>query len=174
MLWPRRVWSMIVCKVKAQKGHFVGFMCIIWFLHSVSMERSWPLSDLRSPIKKFQDIQFVIGHGQTPHAKFRIHCSKTVGASEGQSWHVSTSVDLVWWPDLTWPRLENFTGVAKYTRRKLLKISRRYAPRFFRYLRKTSRGGWFQPPPATARVNEKPFPWKTIIFYDLWNQDYWP
>ena len=53
---------------------------------------------------------------------------------------------------LTWPWPENFTGGVEYIRGKLLKISRRYAPRFFRYLQKTH-GGLIPPPPATARVN---------------------
>ena len=73
-----------------------------------------------------------------------------VGASEGQIWHASTSVDLVWWPDLTltW----------KFHRRR--RIYQREATENFPPLRatvfplftKNSRGGGLIPP-ATARVN---------------------
>ena len=59
------------------------------------------ISDLRPPNKEILDMHFVIVHGLTPHAKFQNSRSKTIGPSEGQSWHAALQLPyLVTWPDL--------------------------------------------------------------------------
>ena len=102
MLWPRRVWNMIAWKAIGKIGHY-GRIYMHYLISPVFQSRGHDLlSDLRSPNKKISDIHIVIGHVHISHAKFRIHCSKTVGHSKGQvnmqlfSWH-----NLVTWPDLT-------------------------------------------------------------------------
>ena len=78
---------MIAWKVIAQNGHFRRiYICALFDFSIVFQWRGHDLlSDLRSQNNKIPDMQCVIGHDQIPHAKFRIHCSKTVDAREGQS-----------------------------------------------------------------------------------------
>ena len=63
------------------------------------------------------------------------------------------SFNPTWSRDLLGQRVIFFWKCVKLLAEQLWQIWRRYAPPFSRYLRKTLRGGWNQPPPAGARVN---------------------
>ena len=66
------------------------------------------VSDLRSPQnKKTLDMHIVIVHGLTVHIKFQNHQSQTASPSRGPSLTCITSIDRIWWPDLT--RTRNLT-----------------------------------------------------------------
>ena len=54
------------------------------------------------------------------------------------------------WPDLTWS-IFFYQKLRKVCSIRYPKTRRRYAPPFFRYLRKTSGGGLHQPPPLSGR-----------------------
>ena len=113
--------------------------------------------------KSWIGMHFVIVHGLRLHAEFQNPRSWAVGPSKGQRLACITSVDLIrqgptrfWWPDLTWPGLENLTGCVKDTREKLPKIWRLYTLPFLGvrgYMWTSSGRGWFPPPLlGTARV----------------------
>ena len=82
-------------------------MVVLYALFDFSIVFQWRghdlISDLRSMNKKILDRHFVVVLSLTPHAKFQNSRSKTVGPSEGQSWHAALQLTLS--GDLTWPDL---------------------------------------------------------------------
>ena len=94
---------MIILKVIAQLDHYDQTYLHYYDLSIVFQWRGHDvISDLRSLNKKITYLHIVIVHGLTPHAEFQNHHSKTVCPSKGQSLTCITSIDLIWWLDLTW------------------------------------------------------------------------
>ena len=73
--------------------------------------QKWP--DLRSPISKIQDIRFVGTDDLIIFRKFHNFPWNIVAVARWESYFVVGSLDLTWWPDLTWPWAEIFTKVAE-------------------------------------------------------------
>ena len=115
--------------------------------------QKWP--DLRSPISKIRDIGFVGTGDLIIFLKFHNFPWNIVAVARLESYFVVGSLDLTWWPDLTWHWVEIFTKVAEKMGGKVCKTRRRCAPPFFRYPRKTWGGGGRSnaPPPAGRGVN---------------------
>ena len=111
--------------------------------------QKWP--DLRSPISKIRDIRFVGTDDLIIFQKFHNFPWNIVAVAPSESYFVVGSLDLTWWPDLTWPWVEIFTKVAEKMGVRWVKTRRRCAPPYFRYPRKTW-GGAFKHPPSRARV----------------------
>ena len=108
--------------------------------------QKWP--DLRSPISKIQDIHFVGTDDLIIFRKFNNFPWNIVAVARWEIYFVVGSLDLTWWPDLTWPWAEIFTKVAEKMGGKVGETRRRCAPPFFRYPRKTWGGRSNAPPPA--------------------------
>ena len=111
--------------------------------------QKWP--DLRSPISKIQDIRFVGTDDLIIFQKFHNFPWNIVAVARWKSYFVVGSLDLTWWPDLTWPWAEIFTKVAEKMGVRWVKTRRRCVPPFFRYPRKTWGGGAFKRPPPAGR-----------------------
>ena len=73
--------------------------------------QKWP--DLTSPISKIQDIRFVGTDNLIIFRKFHNFPWNIVAVARLESYFVVGSLDLSWWPDLTWPWVEIFTKVAE-------------------------------------------------------------
>ena len=104
MLWARKTWNMTVWIAIGQIGHY-GWVSMHYLISPVFQWRGHDIiADLRSPNRKIVDMHFVIVHGLAPHARFQNPYSKTVGPSEGQSWHAALQLTLS--GDITWPDLD--------------------------------------------------------------------
>ena len=114
-----------------------------FFAHWLIMGRSQKWPDLRSPISKISDIHFVGTNDLIIFRKFHNFPWNTVAVARLESYFVVGSLDLTWWPDLTWPWIEIFTKIAENMGVMWVKTRRRCAPPYFRYSRKT----WDTPPP---------------------------
>ena len=73
--------------------------------------QKWP--DLRSPISKIRDIRFVGTNHLIIFRKFHNFPWNIVAVARLESYFVVGSLDLTWWPDLTWHWVEIFTKVAE-------------------------------------------------------------
>ena len=114
------------------------------------MRRSQKWPDLRSPISKIRDIRFVVTDDLIIFRKFHNFPWNIVAAARWESYFVVGSLDLTWWPDLTWPWVEIFTKVAEKMGSKVGETRRRCAPPYFRYPGKTWGGGRSNAPPPPA------------------------
>ena len=115
--------------------------------------QKWP--DLRSPISKIQDIRFVGTDDLIIFRKFHNFPWNIVAVARWESYFVVGSLDLTWWPDLTWPWAEIFTKVAEKIGGKVGEnpAALRVAV-FFAILEKPEGGGGrSNAPPSRARVN---------------------
>ena len=108
--------------------------------------QKWP--DLRSPISKIQDIRFVGTDAFIIFRKFHNFPWNIVAVARWESYFVVGSLDLTWWPDLTWPWAEFFTQVAEKMGGKVGENPAALRATVFRYPRKTWGGGAFKRPPA--------------------------
>ena len=73
--------------------------------------QKWP--DLRSPMSKIRDIRFVGTGDLIIFRKFHNFPWNIVAVARLESYFVVGSLDLTWWPDLTWHWVEIFTKVAE-------------------------------------------------------------
>ena len=145
-------------------------MSILWierisiFLHWLIMERSsnWP--DLRSLIFKnpiYTSCRYVATSSVIQYQKFESIRLKIVGLVRVKTFWEVRPQDSIWWPDLSWPRVNIFTKVAKRWWLRYVMIRRRYASTFSAILRKPERGVWTPPPPPprVRRGINKTVPW---------------
>ena len=137
------------------------------------MRRSQKWPDLRSPISKIQDIRFVGTDDLIIFRKFHNFPWNIVAVARWESYFVVGSLDLTWWPDLTWPWAEIFTKVAEKMGGKVGEnpAALRTAV-FFAILEKPEGGGGGvqTPPPAGSGLMSKgpasrarPFEMKSLI-----------
>ena len=114
--------------------------------------QKWP--DLRSPISKIQDIRFVGTDDLIIFRKFHNFPWNIVAVVRWESYFVVGSLDLTWWPDLTWPWAEIFTKVAEKMGGKVGENPAALRAAVFSLSSKNLRGGvQTPPPPSRARVN---------------------
>ena len=73
--------------------------------------QKWP--DLRSSISKIRDKRFVGTDELITFWKFHNFPWNIVAVARLESYFVVGSLDLTWWPDLTWHWVEIFTKVAE-------------------------------------------------------------
>ena len=119
--------------------------------------QKWP--DLRSPISKIQDIRFVGTDDLIIFRKFHNFPWNIVAVARWESYFVVGSLDLTWWPDLTWPWAEIFTKVAEKMGGKVGENPAALRAAVFSLSSKNLRGGAFKrPPPSRARVKERETP----------------
>ena len=83
------------------------------FPHWLIMERSRDWPDLRSPISKIRNKQIVGIYTLMKFCKFQIFRIATVGWARLQTFLVVRSLNVTWWPDLTWPGINILTQCAK-------------------------------------------------------------
>ena len=117
--------------------------------------QKWP--DLRSPISKIRDICFVGTDDLIIFRKFQNFPWNIVAVARLESYFVVGSLDLTWWPDLTWHLVEIFTKVAEKMGDKVgEKPGGAARRRFFAILKKTwgGGGGRSNANPSRARVKE--------------------
>ena len=114
--------------------------------------QKWP--DLRSPISKIRDIRFVGTDVLIIFRKFHKFPWNIVAVARLESYFVVGSLDLTWWPDLTWHWVEIFTKVAEKMGDKVGENPAALRAAVFCYPRKTwgGGGGVQTPPPSRARV----------------------
>ena len=117
--------------------------------------QKWP--DLRSPISKIQDIRFIGTDDLIIFRKFRNFPWNIVAVARWESYFVVGSLDLTWWPDLTWPWAEIFTKVAEKMGGKVGENPAALRAAVFSLSSKNLRRGGVQtpPPPSRARVNPR-------------------
>ena len=111
--------------------------------------QKWP--DLRSPISKIQDIRFVGTNDLIIFRKFHNFPWNIVAVARWESYFVVGSLDLTWWPDLTWPWAEIFTKVAEKMGGKVGENPAALRAAVFSLSSKNLRGGGRSnaaPPPA--------------------------
>ena len=113
--------------------------------------QKWP--DLRSPISKIQDIRFVGTDDLIIFRKFHNFPWNIVAVARLESYFVVGSLDLTWWPDLTWHGVEIFTKVAEKMGDKVGENPAALRAAVFLISSKNLRGGVQTPPPSRARVN---------------------
>ena len=142
--WAKITWFWIN---QPDPMHTFIIRSICLFSHSLIMGRSGNWPDLRSPISKIWDIQTLDSHALMKPCKYETNLLKTVALVEPQTFSEVGALDLAWWPDLTWPIVKTFLKAVQKMIEQVLKIWRRYAPPFFRYLGKTW-GGCLNTPPA--------------------------
>ena len=106
--------------------------------------QKWP--DLRSPISKIRDIRFVGTGVLIIFRKFHNFPWNIVAVARLGSYFVVGSLDLTWWPDLTWHWVEIFTKVAEKMGGKVGENPAALRAAFFRYPRKTWGGRSNAPP----------------------------
>ena len=105
--------------------------------------QKWP--DLRSQISKIRDIIFLGTDDLIIFRKFHNFPWNIVAVARLESHFVVGSLDLTWWPDLTWHWVEIFTKVAEKMGNKVGEI-------FFAILEKPEgRGRSNAPPPPAGR-----------------------
>ena len=112
--------------------------------------QKWP--DLRSPISKIQDIRFVGTDDLIIFRKFHNFPWNIVAVARWESYFVVGSLDLTWWPDLTWPWAEISQKLRKRWGVRWWKPGGA-ARRRFSLSSKNLRGGRSNAPPQQARVN---------------------
>ena len=108
--------------------------------------QKWP--DLRSPISKIQDIRFVGTDDLIIFWKFHNIPWNIVALVRWESYFVVGSLDLTWWPDLTWPWAEIFTKVAEKMGGKVGENPAALRAAVFSLSSKTWGGRSNAPPPA--------------------------
>ena len=109
--------------------------------------QKWP--DLRSLISKIRDINFVGTDDLIIFRKFHNSAWNIVAVARLESYFVVGSLDLTWWPDLTWHWVEIFTKVAEKMGDKVgWKPGGAARRRFFAILEKPEGGAFKRPPPA--------------------------
>ena len=126
--------------------------------------QKWP--DLRSPISKIRDIRFVGTDDLIVFRKFHNFPWNIVAVARLESYFVVGSLDLTWWPDLTWHWVEIFTKVAEKMGSKVGEnpAALRAAVFFFLLSSKNLRGGGVQtPPPPPAGLGLIPCWYKVLI-----------
>ena len=114
--------------------------------------QKWP--DLRSPISKIRDIRFVGTDDLIIFRKLHNFPWNIVAVARLESYFVVGSLDLTWWPDLTWHLVEIFTKVAQKMGGKVGENPAALRAAVFSL---TGGGGGVQtpPPPSRARVNKR-------------------
>ena len=118
--------------------------------------QKWP--DLRSPISKIQDIRFVGTDDLIIFRKFHNFPWNIVAVARWESYFVVGSLDLTWWPDLTWPWAEIFTKVAEKMGGKVGENLAALRAAVFSLSSKNLRGGGgvqTPPPPAGRGLNSR-------------------
>ena len=118
--------------------------------------QKWP--DLRSPISKIRDIHFVGTDELIKFWKFHNFPWNIVAVARLEIYFVVGSLDLTWWPDLTWHWVEIFTKVAENMGGKVGENPAVLRAAVFSLASKTWGGGGVQTPlpqqgagkPATA------------------------
>ena len=95
-------------RLRQSKYNRVDFLPI-WL--TMGRSQKWP--DLRSPISKIRDIRFVGTDDLIIFRKFHNFPWNIVAVARLESYFVVGSLDLTWWPDLTWHWVEIFTKVAE-------------------------------------------------------------
>ena len=111
--------------------------------------QKWP--DLRSPISKIQDIRFVGTDDLIIFRKFHNFPWNIVAVARWESYCVVGSLDLTWWPDLTWPWAEIFTKVAEMMGGKVGENPAALRAAVFSLSSKNLRGGRSNAPPPAGR-----------------------
>ena len=130
------------------------------------MGRSQKWLDLRSPMSKIQDISFVGTDDLIIFRKFHNFPWNIVAVARWESYFVVGSLDLTWWPDLTWPWAEIFTKVAEIMGSKEGENPAALRAAVFLLSSKNLRGGRSNaPPPSRARVKGRvpPFLHKVVL-----------
>ena len=114
--------------------------------------QKWP--DLRSPISKIRDIRFVGTDDLIIFQKFHNFPWNIVAVARLESYFVVGSLDLTWWPDLTWSWVEIFTKVAENMGGKVGENPAALRATVFSLSSKNLRGAFKRPPPPSrAWVN---------------------
>ena len=113
--------------------------------------QKWP--DLRSPISKIQDIRFVGTDDLIIFRKFHNFPCNIVAVVRLERYFVVGSLDLTWWPDLTWHWAEIFTKVAEKMGGKVGENPAALRAAVFSLSSKNLRGGgaFKRPPPPAGR-----------------------
>ena len=122
--------------------------------------QKWP--DLRSPISKIQDIRFVGTDDLIIFRKFHNFPWNIVAVARWESYFVVGSLDLTWWPDLTWPWAEIFTKVAEKMGGKVGENPAALRAAVFSLILEKPEGGggaFKRPPHSRARVNQRRHIW---------------
>ena len=123
--------------------------------------QKWP--DLRSPISKIRDIRFVGTGDLIIFRKFHNFPWNIVAVARLESYFVVGSLDLTWWPDLTWHWVEIFTKVAEKMGGKVGENPAALRAAVFSLSSKNRRGGGVQTPPPAGRGLTSPLtiskPW---------------
>ena len=149
--------------LRQSKYNGVAFLPID--LPIMGRSQKWP--DLRLQTSKIQDIRFVGTDDLIIVWKFDNFSWNFAAVARLESYFVVGSLDLTWWPDLTWHWVEIFTKVAEDMGVRWVKTWRRCAPPYFRYPRKTWGGRSNTLPPA-GRGLRWVFPFMaTVICYEL-------
>ena len=119
--------------------------------------QKWP--DLRSPISKIRDIHFVGTGDLIIFRKCHNFPWNIVAVARLESYFVVGSLDLTWWPDLTWHWVEIFTKVAEKMGGKVGENPAALRAAVFSLSSKNLRGGGegvqTPPPPSRTRVNRR-------------------
>ena len=106
-------------------------------------------------IKKIWVIRIVGTREYINFLKFQNISPSTVAVTRSQAFLEAGSLDLIWWPDLRWPRVKIFTifrGKDVWT--GIPKKKRWCVAPFLRYREKKLRGGGlFKHPPAGRGLN---------------------
>ena len=110
--------------------------------------QKWP--DLRSPISKIRDIRFVGTDDLIIFRKFHNFPWNIEAVARLESYFVVGSLDLTWWPDLTWHWVEIFTKVAEKMGGKVGENPAALRAAVFSLSSKNLRGGAFKRPPPPA------------------------
>ena len=113
--------------------------------------QKWP--DLRSPISKIRDIRFVGTGDLIIFRKFHNFPWNIVAVARLESYFAVGSLDLTWWPDLTWHWVEIFTKVAEKMGGKVGENPAALRAAVFSLSSKNLRGGGGvqTPPPLAGR-----------------------
>ena len=110
--------------------------------------QKWP--DLRSPISKIRDIRFVGTGDLIMFRKVHNFPWNIVAVARLESYFVVGSLDLTWWPDLTWYWVEIFTQVVEKMGGKVGENPTALRAAVFSLSSKNLRGGVQTPPPPPA------------------------
>ena len=114
--------------------------------------QKWP--DLRSPISKIRDMRFVGTGDLIIFRKFHNFPWNIVAVARLESYFVVGSLDLTWWPDLTWHWVEIFTKVAEKMGGKVGENPEALRAGVFSLSSKNLRGGVQTPPPPPSRAGD--------------------